>query len=121
MTNVLLFLLYLILLPIGVARRLLGRDTLQLRPPRHTASYWLARGSAPPASSYFSEASAVEGISAKNTDGQLKIPSGACRLLTPFFLAVARLYAPPRTPEARSYSAAAERERGIPDEVYTLW
>ena len=119
--KLLLFFLYLALWPVGLVRHWLGVDDLQLRPPPPEASYWIVRGPPPAAASYFSEASTVEGVAARNGGGEIKVGRGAARFLAPLFLTAARLFAPPRQAEGRGYAAGAEREKGIPDEVYTLW
>ena len=121
LTNTALVLLYFLMAPLSLFNRMLGRDPLQLRPPRAGASCWLVRGKRPTAASYFSEESELEGRPARNEEGTLAANPGTGKLMAPLFLAIARLHAPPRAVPGEKFAAAAEREQGIPDEVYTLW
>jgi hypothetical protein len=82
---------------------------MRLREP--SGSCWITRASQPNATSYFSEASSAEG---RGQRGFGWLVRGPLKLL-------ARLHAPPRPAPSESYSAAADREQGIPDEIYTLW
>jgi hypothetical protein len=121
LTKALLVLLYVVMLPASLVRRILGRDTLQLRAPPAGASCWLLRGAPPTTESYFSEKSEVEGRPARSENGQLATDPGIARVFAPLFVAAASLHAPPRAVPGEKFSAAADREQGIPDEVYTLW
>jgi len=121
LTNASLIALYFLMLPLSLFNRMLGRDPLQLRRPPKGASNWLVRGKRPTAASYFSEESELEGRPARNEEGTIVAKPGTGKLMAPLFLAVARLHAPPRAVPGAKFSAAAEREQGIPDEVYTLW
>lgn len=100
--------------PAVIAGRLLnaltGRDPLRLREPAG-GSYWIARAAPPPASQYFSESSAAEGRRHGGWGG------AAIAMLR----RIARTTAPAPLQPGERYSAAADREQGIPDEVYTLW
>lgn len=118
--RVILVLYYFVwLLPVSLAGRLLGHDPLQLRRP-NAASYWLARSSTAENASYFSEISPAEGLTAQREDSA-GAAVGASQLALVPLLALARLWAPPRTPENATVLAAAERNEAIPDEIYTLW
>jgi hypothetical protein len=121
LTNAALVLLYFVMLPVCFFSRILGGDPLQLRPPRTGASCWLVRGKRPTVASYFSEESELEGRPAKNEDGTIASSPGFGKRIAPVFLSLARLHAPSRTVPGEKFAAAAEREQGIPDEVYTLW
>jgi hypothetical protein len=109
-TKCLLVLLYPLLVGAWLVNRLRGRDRLRLREPARGESCWIERRGRPDIASYFSESSRAEGGDA---------PSAA-RPLTRLLCRAARLYTP-RRQSAGAYKAAAEREQGIPDEVYTLW
>ncbi len=109
--RILLALLYPFLLLARPFRPLGRGDRLRLRRPRDTASYWVERSSNGESGWYFSEASFAEGAP----------QVGTVRLMTRALLLLARVYAPARSSEEREYIAAADREQGIPDEVYTLW
>ena len=119
--KILLILLYPLMQMVGVTRRILGRDVLQLRPPSPSTSFWLPRLASPNVESYFSEASVVEGKSTKSQHAKRAVNGGTRSFLVPVFMAVARWNAPPRATPGKKFYAAAEREQGIPDEVYTLW
>jgi hypothetical protein len=91
---------------------LAGRwDRLRLRDVPSEESYWIERRAQPTTQSYFSEESLAEGSGARS----------AARPLTRLLRGIARLYAPRRQLGGGTYKASAEREQGIPDEVYTLW
>lgn len=110
MTKIILFLFYPVLLFARVLNLLLGRDPLRLR-ERDSGSFWVQRGPEPSRSSYFSEASQQE-------EGKR---GGFGRLAMTPLAWVARWFAPPRSPASKDFRPGAEREQGIPDEVYTLW
>src|SRR6266581_814253 len=111
-TKTLLVVMYPLLLLAYLVNRLLGRDSLRLDDVPSRASCWIERRRTQPTiQSYFSEESCTEG------GGE----PGAPRLLARFLRAIARLYRPPRRGDEPIYKASAEREQGIPDEVYTLW
>jgi len=108
--KILLVLLFPLLLLARVLNALLGRDPLRLREPRGE-SCWIERGPEPDRASYFSEASVVEG---RGHGGLGWIAGGLLKRLS-------RLQAPSRPAPGEKFSTAADREKGIPDEVYTLW
>ena len=87
-----------------------GRDPLRLREPR-ADTLWIQRGAQPGASDYFSEASVAEGLG----------HGGSGRFGGAVLRALSRLTAPRRAQPGGKFSPAADREQGIPDEVYTLW
>ena len=87
---------------------LLARDPLRRRRPA-AGSLWVARKVGSDAG-YFSEASPSEDA-----------PASAARLPESALVALSRVYAPPRARPNEKFSAAADREQGIPDEMYTLW
>ena len=121
LTRILLAVLYLPITFAGIVGRLFGSDPLQLRPSRTRSSYWLVRAKAPQTAHYFSELSAVEGARTHHEGDERLLSPGITRILMPVFRAFARLYAPARSQPGEKFSAAADREQGIPDEVYTLW
>lgn len=108
MTTILLTLVYPLLLLARLFDAIAGRDPLRRRRPRD-ASLWIVRPPSTTDASYFSEASPAE-TQARSA----RIPE---RLL----VWVAGCYAPPRSQPGEKFSAAADREQGIPDEMYTLW
>lgn len=103
-----------LLYPLLIAARLLngltGRDPLRLRRPSGE-SYWIPRAAQPTSASYFSEESVAEGY---GSGGWGRIAGVPLRWL-------AKLYAPGEVRPGETFSAAADREQGIPDEIYTLW
>ena len=107
MTKLLLTLAYPLLLMSRVLNSMSGRDPLRLRRPDH-ASLWIERNQGSTDSSYFSETSPAEAAQGSS-------------LAASFLAWVARFYAPPRSQPKEKFSAAADREQGIPDEMYTLW
>jgi hypothetical protein len=111
LTKTLLVATYSLLLLAWLVNRMLGRDRLRLHDIPSEESCWVERRGQPNTASYFAEASYAEG----GTE-----PSAA-RALTHFMRVAARLYAPPRQGAGTVYKASADREQGIPDEVYTLW
>lgn len=108
--KLLLILLYPLLLLARALNALLGRDPMRLREPRGE-SCWIPRAAQPDSASYFSEASVAEG---KGHGGFGGLARGPLKVL-------ARLHSPARPAPGEKYSTAADREQGIPDEVYTLW
>jgi hypothetical protein len=111
MTKGLLVAMYPLLLGAWLVNWLRGRDRLQLKDSPTKESCWIVRRGQRDIASYFSESSLSEGGDA---------PSAA-RPLARLLRFVARLYTPPRQAVGSGYKASAEREQGIPDEVYTLW
>ena len=110
LTKVILVLLYPLLILGRILNFLLGRDPMRAREP-NGASCWIERGPEPDRTSYFSEASNLEGTS----------HGGFGRLATVVLVCVARLFAPSRKSADKDFRAAADRDQEIPDEVYTLW
>jgi hypothetical protein len=111
MTKTLLVVIYPLLLVAWLVNLVLGRDRLRLHDLSSKESCWIERRGRPGTASYFVEASCAEGGSE---------PSAA-RPFTRLLLRIARLHTPPRQIAGTIYKAAADREQGIPDEVYTLW
>lgn len=105
-----LILLYPLLLVARLTNAILGRDPLRLCEPQ-AESFWLTRNEEPDTASYFSESSRQTD---EQRDGLIWITKVALR-------GAAHCFAPPRPAPGEKYSAAADREKGIPDEVYTLW
>ena len=110
-TKTLLIFVYPLLLLAWLVNLVLRWDRLRLHDVPSAESCWIERRAQPTTQSYFSEESCAEG------GGE---PSAA-RLLSRFLHCIARLYAPRRQAGGAVYKASAERQQGIPDEVYTLW
>ena len=104
-----LVLLYPLLILSRALNAICDRDPLRLREPG--GSCWIPRASQPDSASYFSEASLAEG---RGQGGFGWLVRGPLKLL-------ACLHTPRRSAHGGEYSAAADREKGIPDEIYTLW
>jgi hypothetical protein len=110
LANLLVVGVYPLLVVGRILNGVLGRDPLRLREPENK-TFWINRGPEPSGPSYFSEASALEGGN-----------HGGCgRLATVALCAVAKLLAPPVETDGDDFRIATQRDRGIPDEVYTLW
>lgn len=109
MIRLLLICAYPLALLARLVQALGRRDPLRLSEPKGTC--WIERTESPATASYFSEASAAEG----------RGHGGAGALIGWFMLLIARLSTPRRIQPGEKYSAGADREKGIPDEVYTLW
>ena len=110
LTKLILVLLYPLLILARILNVLLGRDPLRVREPTG-ATCWIERRLEPSRTSYFSEASVLEGRD-----------HGGCGFLATVALGyAARLVAPPRESTSEDFRAATDRARDIPDEVYTLW
>jgi len=111
MTKALLVVAYPLVLLAWLVNLVFGRDRLRLQDTQGRESCWIARQAQPSTLSYFSEQSLSEGGSEWS----------AARPLTRLLRGVSRLYTPPRPEKGAVYKASADREQGIPDEVYTLW
>ena len=110
-TKILLVAIYPLVLLAWLVNLLLGRNRLRLNGIPREQSYWNERRGQPNTTIYFSEASGSEGD---------EKPSAA-RPLARLVRGIAHLYTPPRQVAGAIYKPSAEREQGIPDEVYTLW
>ena len=110
MTTLLLTLLYPLLLAARLFNALLGRDPLRRARPG-AGSLWVERNTTSSDASYFSE------VSPSETRGR----TSAGWLPELVLVSLSRWYAPPRLRPNEKFSAAADREQGIPDEMYTLW
>lgn len=108
--KVLVVLVYPMLMLGRALNALLDRDPLRIR-PQNSESLWIQRGPAPGIPSYFSEASEVEG----------KGHRGFGHFAGATFRAAAMLFAARREAEGRDVKLEGNRERGLPDEIYTLW
>jgi hypothetical protein len=111
LTKTLLVVIYPLVLLAWLVNLLLGRNRLRLNRIPGEPSYWIERRSQPNTASYFSEESCAEG----------GVELSAARPLTRLLRGIARWYRPPRRASGAIYKASAEREQGLPDEVYTLW
>ena len=109
MTTILLTLVYPLLLIARLFDAMAGRDPLRRRHPRDV-SLWIVRAPSATDASYFSEASPAETTRPRSA-----------RLPEVLLLWIAGFYAPPRRRPGEKFSAGADREQGIPDEMYTLW
>jgi hypothetical protein len=111
LTKTILVCLYPILILGRALNCICGRDPLRLREPTGPTCWIEREPTAVSRASYFSEASESEGRNHR----------GFGRLATAVLLFVAKLLAPPRKNRSESFSTTVERDRNIPDEVYTLW
>jgi hypothetical protein len=109
-TKTLCVLIYPVLVLGRALNSLLGRDPLRVREPK-ASTCWIARTPEASRTSYFSEASEPEG----------RAHGGFGRLATSCLRWIARLLAPRRGPTVDEFRPSADRDRDIPDEVYTLW
>ena len=109
-TTLLLALTYPLLVVARLVDVLLRRDPLRLREPGGE-SLWIPRAAQPDSTSYFSESSVAEG---KGAGGFGWIAAAPLRWQS-------RLFGGRRQSPGANYAPAADREQGIPDEVYTLW
>ena len=110
MTRLLLASIYPLLLAARLLNALRRRDPLRLAKPPGDR-FWIARAESPAPAEYFAETSQAEG----------RNHGGHGRLARTLLVALAGWYAPARLQPGEKFSAAADREQGIPDEVYTLW
>lgn len=105
----LLVIIYVLWVPVMLISRLFGRDALRLKDPGG-GSYWIEREPVIRRESYFSEASDHEGKGAGTP------------VLAHLLRGIAGLFAPPQVKAGeKSIASAADREQGVPDEIYTLW
>jgi hypothetical protein len=110
MTTFLLALTYPLLVAARLVNTVLGRDPLRRVRP-NGGSYWVERDTTSGDAGYFLEVSPSE-----KRDG-----ASAGWLPEAVLVALSRWFAPPRSMPEENFSAAADREQGIPDEMYTLW
>ena len=106
----LLIITYPLLVVAAVGNRLLDRDPLRLKRPGGD-SFWIRRDKVPDRGSYFEERSVAEG----------RGHGGISWLAAVVLVGMSRWYAPRRAAPGEQFTPAADREEGIPDEVYTLW
>ena len=112
LTKALIVIVYPLLLLAWLVNQILRRDPLRLYDVPSGESYWIERRAQQlPVLSYFSEESCSEGSGEGSTS----------RLLARLLRVIARVYTPPRQVSGTMYKPSADREQGIPDEVYTLW
>jgi len=110
MTTLLLTLLYPLLLIARGLNALRGRDPLRRSRPG-AGTLWVDRDTTANDASYFSQVSPSERL----------VRASAAWLPESVLVALSRWYAPPRLRPTEKFSAGADREQGIPDEMYTLW
>ena len=110
MTKLLLAFTYPMLLAAKMINVLLGRDPLRSRRSAN-GSYWVERDNASGDAGYFLEVSPSE----------QRDRNSAAWLPETILVWLSRWFAPPRATPDERFSAAADREQGIPDEMYTLW
>jgi hypothetical protein len=112
LTKTLLVIVYPLLLLAWLVNKMLRRDRLRLYDVPSAESCWIERRAQHlPVLSYFSEESCSEGGGEESTS----------RPLVLLLRGIARVYTPSRQVSGAMYKASADREQGIPDEVYTLW
>jgi hypothetical protein len=107
----LLVFIYPLVLVAWLVNSVMGRNCLRLNRIPKEQSCWIQRRGQPNTATYFSETSCSEG----------KAKPSAARPLARLLCGIARLYTPPRQAAGATFNPSAEREQGIPDEVYTLW
>jgi hypothetical protein len=110
-TRILLVLMYPLVLLARAVNGVFKWDRLHLREGKTEQSCWIVRRERPDILRYFSEQSSSEGAPGWS----------AARPILALLWALSRLYRPRRTMRGGTYELSAEREQGIPDEVYTLW
>jgi hypothetical protein len=111
LTKVLLVIIYPVVLLAWLINRILRRDRLRLHSAPRGESLWIERRAQPMGPAwYFSEESFSEGSGLRS----------AARPLILLLCTVAALFGP-RQKQQATYTPSADREQGIPDEVYTLW
>jgi hypothetical protein len=118
----------IILLPVfacmtlmGVIRRLIGLDPLQIHRPPQADSFWIVRESAHDTQSYFSEQSLAEGRRSHYQGSDLQNGRNGSTLTARFLRKISSLFAPAKVAGTRKIASAADRKQDIPDEIYTLW
>ena len=110
MTTLLLAITYPLILAARLINALLGRDPLRRVRPSGD-SYWVERENTPGDAGYFVEASPSE----------RRDRASAGWLPEAVLVSLSRWFAPARVTPDEKFSPAADREQGIPDEMYTLW
>ncbi len=119
MTTLILYITYALLLPAKALAALRGRDPLQLKNDPSRTSYWVPRPIRTDAAAYFSESSPAEDdIVAGRGDPSTRRLRPAGRIAMAPLLWLAKRQGPGRNTVAVS---ASERDKGVPDEIYTLW
>ena len=111
--------IYALILPLRLWHTLRGYDRMHLSRSGDTGSYWIPRKQAPDLQSYFLESSLAEGR-CPGANESVCIYRGGARWITPLLRLLAKAYAPARSIPSGRFSTA-DREQGIPDEIYTLW
>ena len=114
--KILLLPIFLCITLVGVARRLMRRDPLQISRPPQAGSFWVVRESVQDPQSYFSEQSLAEGRRAGLRTGR-----SSSSLTASFLRRMSWLFAPAKVAGSRPIAPAADRKEDIPDEIYTLW
>jgi hypothetical protein len=119
MTTLILYLTYALLLPAKLLAGLRGRDPLQLKDDPARTSYWVPRPIRTDAAAYFCETSPAEDdIVAGRADPSTHHLRPAGRIALAPLLWLAKRQGPGRTTVPVS---ASDRDKGVPDEIYTLW
>jgi hypothetical protein len=109
MTTPVLVLLYPLLVIARGVNALRGRDPLRRSRPG-AGTLWVDRDAVSGDGGYFLETSPAED----------RVRASAARLPESLLVSLARWCARPRVTPNEKFSAA-DREQGIPDEMYTLW
>ena len=121
MTTLILYISYAILLPATLLAGLRGRDPMQLKNDPSRTSYWVPRPIRTDAAAYFSESSPAEDdIAAGRADPSTRHLRPAGRIALAPLLWLAKRQGPGRTKVGVAVSAS-DRDKGVPDEIYTLW
>ena len=110
-TKILLVLMYPLVLLARAVNAVFKWDRLHLKEGKREQSCWIARQEKADILRYFSEQSSSEGAPRWS----------AASLVLTLLWSLSRFYRPRQTMGGGTYKSSAEREQGIPDEVYTLW
>ena|SRR5437867_5682725 len=118
-SKVFLAFIYALIIPLRLWHILRGYDRMHLRRSGDKGSYWIPRKQVPDLQSYFLESSQSEGRCPCAKES-VCIHRGGARWITLLLRLLAKAYAPARSIPSGRFSTA-DREQGIPDEIYTLW
>jgi hypothetical protein len=118
----LLGILYFLTLPLMLLTKSAAKRRLQLDDPG-TASYWIVRKGDADRDSYFSESSVAEGATAprEGAEGGPRIGGGSFWLAS-LLVMLSGMFKPREAlPGSKAAPSIADRDKGVPDEIYTLW
>jgi len=118
-SKIFLALIYVLIVPLRWWHILRGYDRMRLTRFKQTSSYWIPREQVPDLQSYFLESSPVEGH-CPSANESVRIHRGGAKWIAPLLRLLSKACAPARGIPSGRFSTA-DREQGIPDEIYTLW